>query len=98
MGHLLQDAFGADGGGFFEPHRRAGTQRQERLLGDGAGTDAVVTGNLVAVLGEMTVVDRGASRGGAAVPRHFDGATVIEGADHHFVGAVVVTDPHALAQ
>ena len=57
--HLLQDAFGTDGGGFFEPHGSTGTQRQKRLLGDGAGTDAVVTGNLVTVLWEVTVVDRG---------------------------------------
>ncbi len=85
-------------GGFFEPHRSTGAQRQERLLGDGAGTDAVVTGNLVAVVGEMAVVDRGASRGGAAVPRHFHRAPVIECADDDFVGAVVVTDPHAVAQ
>ena len=98
MGHLLQDAFGADGGRFFEPHRRAGSQRQERLLGGGAGPDAVVAGNLVAVLGEVAVVDRGAARGGAAVSRHLDRAAVIESADHDFVGAVVMTDPHGLAQ
>ena len=85
-------------GGFFEPHRGAGSQRQERLLGCGAGTDPVVAGNLVAVAREVVVVDRGASRCGAAVPRHFHRAAVIERADDDFVGAVVVSDPHALTQ
>ena len=98
VGHLLQDAFGADGGCFFEPHRRAGTQRQERLLGGGAGTDAVVAGNFVAVVWEVTVVDGGAAQGGASVPGHLDWTTVIECADDHLVGAVVVTDPHGVAQ
>ena len=37
VGHLLQDPFGADGGGFFEPHRRAGPEGQERLLGRRCG-------------------------------------------------------------
>ena len=32
VGHLLQDAFGADGGGFFEPHRRTRPECQEGLL------------------------------------------------------------------
>ena len=85
-------------GGFFEPHRGAGPERQERLLGGGAGPDPVVTGNLVAVLREMAVVDGGAARGGTAVPGDLDRAAVVESADDHFVGAVVVTDPHTLAQ
>ena len=46
----------------------------------------------------MTVVDGGAARGGAPVPGHLDRAPVVEGADHHFVGAVVVADPHRLPQ
>jgi hypothetical protein len=98
VGHLLQDAFGTDGGGFFEPYRRTGTQGQECLLGDSAGTDAVVTGNLVTVVGEVTVIDGGAARGGTGVPRDFGRAAIVEGADYHFVGAAVVTDPHCLSQ
>ena len=94
MGHLLQDAFGADGGGFFEPHRRTGPERQERLLTDGAGPHPVITGHLVAMLREVVIVDGGATGGGAAVPRHLDRAAVIKSADHHLIGAVVVTDPH----
>ena len=77
---------------------RAGAQRQERLLGGVAGTDPVVTGNLVVVGREVAVVDRGVPRCGPSVPRHFGGTPVVEGADHDFVGAVVMTDPHALAQ
>lgn len=67
VGHLLHDAFGADGGGFFEPYRRTRPQRQEAPFTGGAGTHAIVTGDLVVVVGEMGVVDGRAARGGAAV-------------------------------
>ena len=98
MGHLLDDPFGAERGRFFEPYLRARSQGQEGLLGGAAGPDPVVAGNLVVVAREVAVVDRGVARGGAAVPRHFDGTTLVEGADHDFVGVVVMTDPHTLAQ
>ncbi len=64
VGHLLQDAFGADGGGFFEPHRRTRPECEEGLLTDGAGPHPVITGNLVAVVGgEMVIVDGGTAGG-----------------------------------
>jgi hypothetical protein len=68
VGHLLQDAFGADGGSFFEPYPRTRAQRQEGLLTDGAGPHAVITGHLIAVIMEMTVVYGQAARGGAVGP------------------------------
>jgi hypothetical protein len=68
------------------------------VFGCAAGTDLVVTGNLVAVAREVAVVDRGASRCGAAVAGDFDRAPVVKCTDHDFIGAVVMTDPHTLTQ
>ena len=98
VGHLLNHAFGAERGRLFEPHRCARSQGQEQLFGCAAGADPVVTGNLVAVAREVTVVDRGASRCGAAVAGDFHGTPVVKGTDHDLVGAVVMTDPHTLTQ
>ena len=98
VGHLLQDPLGAGGGGFFEPHRRAGAQSQEALFAGGAGPHTVIAGNLVAVVGKMRVVNCGVAPAGAAVARHLERAAVIEGADHHLISAGVVTDPHRLPQ